>query len=150
MGVGLVTDANRRLGDHARGQVGVKIERDANGDVRRDRSQAFEQEALAFLTANKGRPFLLFLPVTVPHVAVQVPDDSLAARVEKEISSGRVELPVLPEAAVKIRTVIAEEGGLKARAQHQDAHAQEQRPGREDGVQGQRIKPSDNAVRGAV
>ncbi|MFN8058299.1 MAG: HDOD domain-containing protein [Vicinamibacterales bacterium] len=41
-----------------------------------------------------------------------LPDDSLAARVEKEISSGRVELPVLPEAAVKIRTVIAEEGGL--------------------------------------
>ncbi|MFO0849545.1 MAG: arylsulfatase [Gemmataceae bacterium] len=38
----------------------------------------FEQEALAFLTANKARPFFLFLPVTVPHVAVQVPADSLA------------------------------------------------------------------------
>lgn len=37
----------------------------------------FEAEALAFLDANKARPFFLFLPFTVPHVAVQVPEDSL-------------------------------------------------------------------------
>jgi arylsulfatase len=37
----------------------------------------FEQEALKFLAANKVRPFFLYLPFTVPHVAVQVPDDSL-------------------------------------------------------------------------
>jgi arylsulfatase A len=37
----------------------------------------FETEALAFLAANKDRPFFLFLPFVVPHMAVQVPDDSL-------------------------------------------------------------------------
>jgi arylsulfatase len=37
----------------------------------------FEKEALAFLDANKARPFFLYLPFTVPHVAVQVPEDSL-------------------------------------------------------------------------
>ncbi len=38
----------------------------------------FEKEALAFLDAHKGGPFFLYLPFTVPHVAVQVPADSLA------------------------------------------------------------------------
>ena len=37
----------------------------------------FEKEALAFLDANKSKPFFLYLPFIVPHVAVQVPDDSL-------------------------------------------------------------------------
>ncbi|HEY1189263.1 MAG TPA: arylsulfatase [Gemmata sp.] len=39
----------------------------------------FEAEALEFIEANKGRrkPFFLYLPFTVPHVAVQVPEDSL-------------------------------------------------------------------------
>jgi arylsulfatase len=38
----------------------------------------FEAEALAFIRANAGRPFFLYLPFTVPHLALQVPDDSLA------------------------------------------------------------------------
>jgi arylsulfatase len=38
----------------------------------------FEREALAFLRAHKDKPFFLYLPVTIPHVAIQVPDDSLA------------------------------------------------------------------------
>ncbi|MBY0513434.1 MAG: arylsulfatase [Gemmataceae bacterium] len=38
----------------------------------------FEREALAFIEANKARPFFLYLPFVVPHVAVQVPEDSLA------------------------------------------------------------------------
>lgn len=38
----------------------------------------FEKEALAFLDATpKNKPFFLYLPFTVPHVAVQVPEDSL-------------------------------------------------------------------------
>jgi arylsulfatase len=37
----------------------------------------FEKEALAFLAANKGDRFFLYLPFVVPHVAVQVPEDSL-------------------------------------------------------------------------
>jgi arylsulfatase len=38
----------------------------------------FEAEALRFIRDNKGRPFFLYVPFTVPHVAVQVPEDSLA------------------------------------------------------------------------
>jgi arylsulfatase len=37
----------------------------------------FEAEALEFIDANKAKPFFLYLPFTVPHVAVQVPEDSL-------------------------------------------------------------------------
>lgn len=37
----------------------------------------FESEALDFIEKNKTRPFFLYLPFTVPHVAVQVPEDSL-------------------------------------------------------------------------
>lgn len=35
------------------------------------------KEALKFLRENKDRPFLLFFPTTVPHLALQVPEDSL-------------------------------------------------------------------------
>jgi arylsulfatase len=38
----------------------------------------FEAEALRFIERNKDRPFFLYLPFTIPHVALQVPDDSLA------------------------------------------------------------------------
>jgi arylsulfatase A-like enzyme len=34
-------------------------------------------EALKFLRSNKDRPFFLFYPTTVPHLALQVPEDSL-------------------------------------------------------------------------
>jgi arylsulfatase len=37
----------------------------------------FEAEAINFLEANKAKPFFLYLPFIVPHVAVQVPEDSL-------------------------------------------------------------------------
>ncbi|RME96251.1 MAG: N-acetylgalactosamine-6-sulfatase [Verrucomicrobia bacterium] len=33
--------------------------------------------ARAFVRANRDRPFFLYLPTTVPHLALQVPDDSL-------------------------------------------------------------------------
>ena len=38
----------------------------------------FEQEALAFIERSRAKPFFLFLPFIIPHVAVQVPEDSLA------------------------------------------------------------------------
>jgi len=38
----------------------------------------FEAQALKFLSDNKERPFFLYLPFTIPHVAIQVPEDSLA------------------------------------------------------------------------
>jgi arylsulfatase A len=35
------------------------------------------EQALAFVRANKDRPFFLYYPTTVPHLALQVPEDSL-------------------------------------------------------------------------
>ncbi|MFO0890538.1 MAG: sulfatase-like hydrolase/transferase [Isosphaeraceae bacterium] len=57
----------------------VPLEGNPGGPVGRQYSHdLFESEALAFLDAQKERPFFLYLPVTVPHVAIQVPEDSLA------------------------------------------------------------------------
>ncbi len=36
------------------------------------------EQARRFLRENKDRPFFLYYPTTVPHLALQVPDDSLA------------------------------------------------------------------------
>ncbi len=36
------------------------------------------EEALKFMRANKDKPFFLYVPFTIPHVALQVPEDSLA------------------------------------------------------------------------
>ncbi|MGH7821764.1 MAG: arylsulfatase, partial [Candidatus Binatia bacterium] len=36
------------------------------------------EQARQFLRANRERPFFLYFPTTVPHLALQVPDDSLA------------------------------------------------------------------------
>ena len=38
---------------------------------------------------------------------------SLASRIEAEIRAGRVELPVLPEAAARIREITARDGGAR-------------------------------------
>lgn len=35
-------------------------------------------EALKFLRANKDNPFFLYVPSTIPHMSLQVPDDALA------------------------------------------------------------------------
>ena len=35
------------------------------------------EEALRFIRANRARPFFLYYPTTVPHLALQVPEDSL-------------------------------------------------------------------------
>jgi arylsulfatase len=37
----------------------------------------FEKEALEFIQAHKDGPFFLYVPFTVPHVALQVPADSM-------------------------------------------------------------------------
>ena len=36
------------------------------------------EEALRFIRENRSRPFFLYLPFTIPHLALQVPGDSLA------------------------------------------------------------------------
>jgi len=35
------------------------------------------EEALKFIRSNRERPFFLYVPFTIPHVALQVPEDSL-------------------------------------------------------------------------
>jgi arylsulfatase A len=42
-----------------------------------------EAEALQFIKNNKDKPFFLYAPFTIPHLALQVPDDSLAEYVGK-------------------------------------------------------------------
>ena len=41
------------------------------------------EQALKFVKANKDRPFFLYVPFTIPHVALQVPEDSLAEYKDK-------------------------------------------------------------------
>lgn len=36
------------------------------------------EQALRFVRDNKSRPFFLYVPSTIPHLAIQVPEDSLA------------------------------------------------------------------------
>lgn len=36
------------------------------------------QQALEFVAAHRNEPFFLFVPTTIPHLALQVPEDSLA------------------------------------------------------------------------
>jgi arylsulfatase A len=42
-----------------------------------------EAEALQFIRDNKDKPFFLYAPFTIPHLALQVPEDSLAEYVGK-------------------------------------------------------------------
>jgi arylsulfatase len=37
----------------------------------------FERQAIEFLQEHQDKPFFLYLPLTAPHLALQVPDDSL-------------------------------------------------------------------------
>ncbi|HSH95782.1 MAG TPA: arylsulfatase, partial [Roseimicrobium sp.] len=41
------------------------------------------EQALKFVRDNKARPFFLYYPTTVPHLALQVPDDSLKEYIGK-------------------------------------------------------------------
>ena len=43
----------------------------------------FEAEALKFVRDHKDKPFFLYLPLTIPHLALQVPDDSLTEYKDK-------------------------------------------------------------------
>jgi arylsulfatase len=55
-----------------------KLEGNTGGPNGRQYTQdLFESEAMAFIDAHRDRPFFLYLPFIVPHVAIQVPDDSL-------------------------------------------------------------------------
>jgi arylsulfatase len=43
----------------------------------------FTEEAVKFIDAHKDGPFFLYLPFTIPHLSIQVPDDSLAQYKDK-------------------------------------------------------------------
>lgn len=54
------------------------IEENKDGAERVYSHDLIAEEAQKFLTANKDRPFFLYVPFTIPHVSLQVPEDSLA------------------------------------------------------------------------
>jgi arylsulfatase A len=54
------------------------IEENKDGAERVYSLDLIAQEALNFVKANKDEPFFLYVPFTIPHVALQVPEDSLA------------------------------------------------------------------------
>ncbi len=55
------------LAGNARGLTGQQYSHDL-----------IEAEALQFIKASQAKPFFLYAPFTIPHVALQVPEDSLA------------------------------------------------------------------------
>jgi arylsulfatase A len=60
---------------------GKKVELEGNDGTATGKQYTqdlFEAEALKFVRENKNKPFFLYLPFTVPHLALQVPEDSLA------------------------------------------------------------------------
>jgi arylsulfatase A len=54
------------------------IEENKDGAERVYSLDLIAEEALKFLRTNKDKPFFLYVPFTIPHVALQVPRDSLA------------------------------------------------------------------------
>jgi arylsulfatase len=62
-----------------RNEKRITLEGNDGGDTGRQYSHdRFEKEALAVISSNDQRPFFLYLAFTIPHLALQVPDDSLA------------------------------------------------------------------------
>jgi arylsulfatase A len=60
---------------------GTKVPLDGNSGGATGKQYAqdlFTEEALAFIKDHQKQPFFLYLPVTIPHLAIQVPEDSLA------------------------------------------------------------------------
>ena len=57
----------------------VQLEGNPGGATGKQHSHdLFEKDALDFIRKNKNKSFFLYLPFTIPHVALQVPEDSLA------------------------------------------------------------------------
>jgi len=62
-----------------RGRERVRLEGNDGGPAGRQYApDLFEKEALEFVASHRREPFFLFFATTVPHLALQVPDDSLA------------------------------------------------------------------------
>jgi arylsulfatase len=62
----------------------IKLEGNTDGDTGKTYSHdLMEAYALDFVKENKEKPFFLYVPFTIPHLALQVPDDSLAEYKDK-------------------------------------------------------------------
>lgn len=56
----------------------IKLEGNTDSDTGKTYSHdLMEAECLSFIKANKEKPFFLYVPFTIPHLALQVPEDSL-------------------------------------------------------------------------
>ncbi len=56
----------------------IQLEGNNDGDTGKTFSHdLIEAECLSFIKANKDKPFFLYVPFTIPHLALQVPEDSL-------------------------------------------------------------------------
>jgi arylsulfatase len=63
-----------------------RIELDGNDGGRTGKTYShdlMEVEALNFIREHKSEPFFLYVPFTIPHLALQIPEDSLAEYVGK-------------------------------------------------------------------
>lgn len=56
----------------------VKIPQNENGREEIYSQDLIAEEALKFIKRNKDKPFFCYVPSTIPHVALQVPEESLA------------------------------------------------------------------------
>jgi len=54
------------------------IEENKDGAEKAYSHDLIADEALQFIRSNRDKPFFLYVPFTIPHVALQVPEDSLA------------------------------------------------------------------------
>jgi arylsulfatase A len=62
-----------------RNEARIRLEGNDGGPTGRQYApDLFESEALDYMAANRARPFFLFFATTIPHLALQVPEDSLA------------------------------------------------------------------------
>lgn len=78
-------EAHNFYPDHLwRNQQKVMLEGNDRGLTGKQYSHdLIEAEALQFIKANQDKPFFLYAPFTIPHLALQVPEDSLAEYVGK-------------------------------------------------------------------
>src|SRR5207253_9687206 len=87
-------------------------------------------KALAFVRANKDRPFFLYYATTVPHLALQVPEDSLQEYAgtfpETPYRGGRSYLPHRQPRAAYAAMIPRMDGDVGKRlAVHQDLNLDE-------------------------
>jgi len=81
-----LTHADEKYGEHPKQAFDLYlvpseidwIEENKNGAEKVYSHDLIAAEALKFVRANQDRPFFLYVPFTIPHVALMVPEDSLA------------------------------------------------------------------------